>query len=108
MASGGWNRHLSRLQVVQEKKYLKCCVDGRPFGEGLYPPVPVPFSPNQSDLQTYDIFFVFSATDLHFKSCVVFQLKNAEALRWISLHVPRSGGMKGDSGFLADERVDVN
>ena len=73
MASGGWNRHLSRLQVVQEKKYIEafddliCCVDGRPFGEGLYPPVPVPFSPNQSDLQTYDIFLVFSATDFHLK-----------------------------------------
>ena len=82
----------SRKNYIEAFDDLKCCVEGRPFGEGLYPTVSVPFSPNQSDLQTYDIFLVFSATDFHFKSRVVFQLKNAEALRWISLHVLRWGG----------------
>ena len=53
----------SRKKYLETFDDLKCCVDGRPFCEGLYPTVSVPFSPNQSDLQTYDIFIVFSATD---------------------------------------------
>ena len=92
------------FKLFKKKNYLeafddlKCCVDGRPFCEGLYPTVSVPFSPNQSDLQMiFSLFFpqqIFISNHASF-----FQLKNAEALRWISLHVPRSGVWKVTQGF---------
>lgn len=92
----------SRKKYLETFDDLKCCVDGRPFCEGLYPTVSVPFSPNQSDLQTYDIFIVFSATDLHFKSHVVFPFEKCWGIEVDFTARPKVGGLKGDSGFLAD------